>query len=512
MLHKKINTILVATILVAFLTTNLFAQNGTRMIGFNAKTVGRAGTGIGIFDNPDLMMTNPAGLSFLKSSMLDVSFSLMAPSLHFDNAINNKEGESNYYPLPGLSYVNHSTDNPLTWGIGIFTQGGMGSEFILNHDLFRVNNLDPIQQQNTDFVTQEYYSKFAVMQGGPSFSYKLSPSFSVGVSLHLVYSEMEFRMPYSLSPSVLNGVVNPQTGMTFGDMFSASPQHGGFGYDEVTAYADMSDLSTFSFGGKIGVAYKMNDLFSFGLSYTLPITLTYEDGKAKMDMTAQFNDAFGKGVEGYLMQNPGSTMEEAQGAIMQQFVQLGINPVEGFAAEFNLKNEMKLPQSIGFGMSINATNSLRFALDAEWLEWSSAFQKMTITLTEGTNENINLMLGNGGNTTIEFPLEWENSLIIKIGGEYDVIDDLTLRTGYAYGSNPVPESTVFPVFPAIVENHIMVGGSYKITKPLAIHAAYEIALNNEETCNGTSLVANEYNTSTCQLGTNLFHISLSWNF
>jgi long-chain fatty acid transport protein len=511
MIRNKLNSVLFITIVALTFTANDFAQNGTRMIGFNAKTVGRAGTGIGIFDSPELMMTNPAGLSFLKGSMIDASFSLMAPSLHFDNAINDKEGESNYYPLPGLSYVNHSSDNPLSWGIGIFTQGGMGSEFNLNHNLFRVNNLDPTQQQNTDFVTQEYFSKFAVMQGGPSLSYKLSPSFSVGVSLHLVYSQMEFRMPYSLSPSVLKGVVNPQTGMTFGDMFSAPPSQGGFGYDEVTAYADMNDLSSFGFGGKIGIAYKLNDMIAFGLNYTLPTTLTYENGKASMDMSAQFNDAFGRGVQGYQMQNPNATMEEAQAAIMQQFTQLGINPAAGFAADFNLKNEMKLPQSIGFGMSINASTDLRFALDAEWMEWSNAFQKMTITLTEGTNENINLMLGNGGNTTIDFPLEWKNTIIIKAGAEYDFNDDLTFRTGYAYGSNPVPETTVFPVFPAIVENHIMVGGSYRIFEPLTLNAAYEIALNKDEICNTNSNIANEYDNSTCQLGTNLFHISLSWN-
>lgn len=40
-----------------------------------------------------------------------------------------------------------------------------------------------------------------------------------------------------------------------------------------------------------------------------------------MDMTAQLNDAFGKAVQGAMMQNPGMT----QAAVMAQFAGLGID-------------------------------------------------------------------------------------------------------------------------------------------------------------------------------------------
>lgn len=72
-------------------------------------------------------MTNSAGLSFLSGSVLDANFSLMVPSLHFTNGLNDAVGKTNYFPLPGLAYVNHQESNPLTWGVGVFTQGGMGS-------------------------------------------------------------------------------------------------------------------------------------------------------------------------------------------------------------------------------------------------------------------------------------------------------------------------------------------------------------------------------------------------
>ena len=59
-------------VLLVFLSSFSFGQNGTRLIGFDARSMGRAGTSIGTFDSPELMMTNPAGISFLNSSMINL--------------------------------------------------------------------------------------------------------------------------------------------------------------------------------------------------------------------------------------------------------------------------------------------------------------------------------------------------------------------------------------------------------------------------------------------------------
>ncbi len=488
--------------LILILSLPVLAQSGTKLIGFDASTIGRGGVSFGFFDNPDLMMTNPAGISFLNHSMIDANFSLMVPSLHFKNNLNDKDGKTNYFPMPDISYV-ADPNSDLTWGIGFFTQGGMGADFSLNHALF--------VDQNGNYVPQTYHSKLAVMQAGPSVSYKFTPSFSVGISAQLVYSMLEFQMPYSLSPSIMAGVVNPQTGMTFGQMFAAPPAQGGFGYTEVTAAANMKDLNAVSFTGKIGFAYQVNDKLSLGLTYSLPTQLTYKNGKATMDMTAQLNDAFGKAVMGYMFQNPSATQQEAQAAVMQQFSQMGIDLSKGAVDNYNLQVKLKLPQSLGFGVAYKATENLKMGLDIEWVNWKNAFDKMTINLSDGSNPNIKTMMGNNGSFEINFPMDWKDVVLVKIGGEYNVNTDLTVRAGFAYGNNPVPSSTIFPVFPAIVESHITVGAGYKLTDKLTVNAAYELGLNVKETASNPSIIANEYNQSTSQLGTNLFHVSFAWN-
>lgn len=82
-------------ILISLLVVNeAYSQNGTRLIGFDAKTTGRGGVSTGFFDNTALLMTNPAGISFLKDNMLDADFSMMLPKLKFTNTINDAEGNS----------------------------------------------------------------------------------------------------------------------------------------------------------------------------------------------------------------------------------------------------------------------------------------------------------------------------------------------------------------------------------------------------------------------------------
>ena len=155
------------------------------------------------------------------------------------------------------------------------------------------------------------------------------------------------------------------------------------------------------------------------------------------------------------------------------------------------------------------SDKARLGFDFEWINWKNAFDKMTITLKNGNNSNINTMLG-GSSVTVDFPLNWEDSYNVRIGAEVDASDAFTFRLGGAFGSNPVANSTVFPVFPAIVENHFTAGVSYKVSPTLVVHAAYERAFNNVQKSLSRNLVAQEYNNSISELKENIFHLSFSW--
>jgi long-chain fatty acid transport protein len=481
--------------------TATWSQNGTRLIGYDAVTSGRGGTSTGFFDNPSLMMNNPAGLSFLKSSQADLSFSMMAPEVYFQNKRNISYGKDNLFPLGALSYA-HKSENKLSYGIGFFTQGGMGADFTLNHDLYK--------DQSGAFVQQPYHSKFAVMQGGGSVAYQLNKQFSAGLTANLIYGQVEFQMPMSMPPSMLKGVINPQTGMTFGDLFGAPTESGGLGYSEVVASADMRQLKAFGFNGKIGIAYKPNDRWSLGLNYTLPVNLSYSGGTASMDMSYQMNDAYGKVVSMIMQQYPGMSADEAQKQAMNLFNQMGIDLSKGASDKYDAEAKFGLPQSLSVGMSFAPGKKVRIALDGEWVNWKNAFDQMDISLTNGTNPNISTMLGTQGSMAMAFPMNWKNTIIIRTGIEYDVCKMVTLRAGYAYGSNPVAPETLFPLFPAIVTDHFTAGLSLKLSKSFVVNGAYEYAFEKKEKASANSYIANEYDNSTSGLENQIFHLSVSW--
>ncbi|OIR02931.1 long-chain fatty acid outer membrane transporter [mine drainage metagenome] len=487
-------------IVLMMFSVKVFSQNGTKLIGYDAVTSGRGGTATGSFDNPSLMVNNPAGISFLKSSQLDISVSLMAPSVYFKNNLNDAKGKNNLFPLGCISYVKPG-NKKLSYGFGIFTQGGMGADFNMNHYLFT--------DQSGNYVPQAYHSKFAVMQGVGTIAYKLSKELSVGVTAGVVYSQMEFQMPMNMPPSMLQGVINPQTGFTFGNMFSASPQDGGLGYTELTAAANLKSLSAYEFNGKIGLAYQPSKNFSFGISYTLPVNLHYKNGNAEMDMTAQMNNAFGKVVAGIMYQNPSYTQQQAQQAAMTQFSQLGIDLSKGATDTYSSTATLGLPQSLAAGISFSATKQLRLSMDAEWVNWANAFNTMNISLSGGTNANINRMLGTSGTIVMPFPLNWKDAVVIRTGAEYTASKKLTVRCGYAYGNNPVPESTVFAVFPAVVVHHASIGASYKLSKKVFLNGAYEHAFRNDVTATQNSLIGIQFNNSKSGLSNDIFHVSVS---
>lgn len=214
-------------------------------------------------------------------------------------------------------------------------------------------------------------------------------------------------------------------------------------------------------------------------------------------------------MQGVMQQNPTWTQQQAQQAVMGMFGQMGIDMTQGVVASYDLEAKLKFPQSVGLGGMFTLSMSVLLGFDFEWINWKSAFDKMTITLKYGTSTNINTMLG-GSSVTVDFPMEWEDAYAIRIGTEVDASDALTLRLGGAFGSHPVSNSTVFPVFPAIVENHLTAGVSYNLSPVFTGNAAYELAFNNEQQSLSQHLVAQEYNNSVSELKEHIFPVSFSW--
>ena len=83
---------------------------------------------------------------------------------------------------------------------------------------------------------------------------------------------------------------------------------------------------------------------------------------------------------------------------------------------------------------------------------------------------------NGGLTG----LGWNSVFALGTGAQYQLTDDLSVRVGYSFNTNPIPNAnTGFNVAsPVILENLLYLGASYKVTDAFLLSLAYAHAFQN----------------------------------
>ncbi len=511
-------TFAVCIIAVALLITNsAFATNGMNMISPGARMSAMGGASQGLMGDPHLMNANPAGIASMTGHNLGLGIGLLMPGVHFMNSLNDEDADAAIFPIPSFSYVMGSEDCKWTYGLGFYAQGGMGATYPeLKHNIFRAFDNDPRTQDA--YVTQEYHSSIAYLKVTPTVAYQLTNQLSAGLALNVGYSMLEMSMPYSIDPmEKMVGQVPGMGGMTFGQLFGGPSASGGLGYDEVTAMADLGDgVTATGFGAKLGFQYKVNEQLTFGLTYTSSSTLTFS-GDAVMDMNSQFGDAYERMVAGALMQmgaNPATAsdaeVQAAQMGVNTNLGNMGIDMMQGMVSNYDAEIEFSWPQEFGFGAAYVVNEKLLVAADFKWINWKVAMEKFAMDFSQGDNVNINAMMGSP-DINLEMPMNWEDQITFGLGAEYMATEALALRFGFNYGADPVPENTVIPIFPAVVESHITLGFGYQLTEKVGIDFGYELVLPTElESVD--SIIANEYDGSTSELKENVIHLSATIRF
>jgi len=74
-------------------------------------------------------------------------------------------------------------------------------------------------------------------------------------------------------------------------------------------------------------------------------------------------------------------------------------------------------------------------------------------------------------------------IVLALGAEYWVSDNVALRAGYNHSDNPVPDSLAFYNIPApaIVQNHLTLGLGFKPTRQLQVDLGYYHVFENTGT-------------------------------
>jgi long-chain fatty acid transport protein len=128
----------------------------------------------------------------------------------------------------------------------------------------------------------------------------------------------------------------------------------------------------------------------------------------------------------------------------------------------------------GVGFALRPADRWVVALDVKRYFWDDAIDTITVTATNPEVE------GAPPEITVPFVFNWKDQWVFAVGADYRLNDVLTLRAGYNYGQNPVPDNTLNPLFPATTERHATFGFAWLLRNKL-IEFGIERAFSSDHT-------------------------------
>jgi len=165
---------------------------------------------------------------------------------------------------------------------------------------------------------------------------------------------------------------------------------------------------------------------------------------------------------------------------------------------------------VAAGLSWDVLPRWRLNFQIDWIDWSSSFNRLPIKLTNGNNADINGIVGS--DTIKEEPrLSWHDRFVYRVGVEYAVLDNLSLRLGYAYGQSPVPDATLTPLTGVIMEHTIGAGAGYRWDQ-FRIDLGYQYDVPTSRHVGQSKLLSGEYSDSRTEVGMHSVGLTGSFRF
>ncbi|MCK4486689.1 MAG: outer membrane protein transport protein [Desulfobacterales bacterium] len=171
------------------------------------------------------------------------------------------------------------------------------------------------------------------------------------------------------------------------------------------------------------------------------------------------------------------------------------------------------PQSLGVGMTHRLKDGHRISADVKWIDWSSAFDELTFKLSSGDNAGYD-GLAQTSSPKDTVPLDWKDSYSFRLGYEYllTMADTLhTLRFGYLYNRNPVPDSTLVPVIPGILE-HVVSVGYGRNWKNWTFDVAYAYSFGSRQSVGTSKIIGGDYDDSSVDIDGHLLRFGIQYHF
>jgi long-chain fatty acid transport protein len=168
----------------------------------------------------------------------------------------------------------------------------------------------------------------------------------------------------------------------------------------------------------------------------------------------------------------------------------GVVPVANARARYDVGLVQTWPRSAGLGTTYRF-DWVNVSLDGVWYQWS-VFDDISFNLSGGDNPAIDAIVGS--RPADRFPLEWRDSFSLRLGGELFITDCDTVRAGYVYNLNSVPERTLTPLIPATLEHGFSVGYGHRFGN-LSLDLAYMLLFGRRYHVEQSAIIGGDFDMS-----------------
>jgi long-chain fatty acid transport protein len=412
--HMRKTQLLIALAAIGFAGSS-YATNGMNLEGYGPIAAAMGGASMAYDNGNAAVMNNPATLGLMgQGSRLDIAVGLLGPDVTMSAGGGPKaDSGGTSYIMPAVGWT--KKDGPMTYGVAMFAQGGMGTEW---------DSATFTGTYSPDGLPMR--SELGVGRLIAPLAYEVSPNLVIAGSVDYVWAMMDLKM--AMPAAQLGAMVTNFTSLP-------APVQGLLGA-AAWGRLDFSDSSDYTgkakatgFAGKLGFTYKA--------SPTVTIGGTYHSKTSLGDMETSSNGA-----------------------------SFTTNISSATPGKISVVN-FQWPETYGLGIAVQASPSLMIAADVKHIGWQDVMKNFNMTFSSPALGPVPIQMS--------MPQNWDDQTVFQLGLAYKATDALTLRAGASFTDNPIPDSTMNFLFPAIEKNHYTAGVGYDFSKDSGLNFSLQFA-------------------------------------
>jgi long-chain fatty acid transport protein len=233
----------------------------------------------------------------------------------------------------------------------------------------------------------------------------------------------------------------------------------------------------------LGAAYKVNEQLSVGAVFN------YYDGETSLHRLVPFSIVLSPFLPDgkFRFEGDGDALGATVGALykLNEKHHFGVVYRAPFAIDFHghavVKNdptslygrspasaEIEFPQSVAVGYAFWPTPKWKLEVDIEWTDWD--------TLDKVRLHSPNPAFATDPSSTI--PFDWKSSFFYEFGTQYALNEMWTLRAGYIFSEDTVPNRTFSPAQPDS-DRHVFSAGVGFAYKRFGADLTYQFSLSED---------------------------------